>query len=109
MKLFGRTLEGFAKAIVFLVAALLVSSGLCGLSLGLGYNFMSSSNSPWNNFLGVIAICSGFTIVLSVAGIVVVTIIWLISVAFRNSSGKQNQNVQKPFDSDSKGDDKNSR
>ena len=31
MKLFGHELEGFAKALVILVAVFLVSSGLCGL------------------------------------------------------------------------------
>jgi hypothetical protein len=106
MKLFGHTLEGFAKAIVILVAVFLVSTGLCGLSLGLGYNFMSSSNTPWNNFLGVMALCSGFAIVLSVAGIVLVLIIWLISAAVRNSSGKAKDNPQKLFDSDQNGDGK---
>lgn len=109
MKLFGHTLEGFAKAIVILVAFFLVSTGLCGLSLGLGYNFMSTSNTPWNNFLGVIAVCSGFAIVLSAAGIVLVLIAWIVSAAIRGSSGKTKDNVQKLFDSDENGDNKNSQ
>ena len=106
MKLFGHTLEGFAKAIVILVAFFLVSTGLCGLSLGLGYNFMSTSNTPWNNFLGVVAICSGFAIVLNAAGIVLVFIAWIASAVIRGPSGKTKDNVQKLFDSDQNGDGK---
>ena len=33
MKLFGRDLHGFAKAIVILAAVFLVASGMCGLQM----------------------------------------------------------------------------
>jgi hypothetical protein len=112
MKLFGRTLEGFASAIAFLVVVFLVSGGLCGLSLGIGSTnggWYNSSNTAWGSFGVAVGVISGIGLFLSFWTVVIVLIIWLISAVFRTSSGKAKENAQKLFDSDRDGDGENRR
>jgi len=72
MKLFGRELTGYPKALVVLVACLLASTGLCGLQL-------LATHAPGN--LGVRLLQLGMlelaVMGLSAIGIVVVLICWL--------------------------------
>jgi hypothetical protein len=100
MKLFGRTLDGFAKAIVALVSILLVSSGVCGLSLGItSAGGQSSQGSPLNSLFLATGIASGVTLLVSVLGIALVLVAWLINAAIRNSSGPSNASGQPRFES----------
>jgi hypothetical protein len=91
MKFFGQALEGWAKALVILAAIFLVCSGLCGFSLGVANTgLLRGSSGQWGAILGAIAAASGIGIVLSVLGIAIVAIGWLISAAVRNSSRPPN-------------------
>jgi hypothetical protein len=91
MKFFGQTLEGWAVALVILAAIFLVSSGLCGFSLGIANtSVFRGSSGQWGAIIGTIAIASGIGIVLSVLGSVIVAIGWLISAGVRNSSRSPN-------------------
>lgn len=80
----GQKRDGLSRALVILVTVLLVSCGLCGLSIA-GANSIGSFDSP--NSLGQVIIAtgllSGAVIVLSLIGIVVVGIAKGIGVAAR--------------------------
>ncbi len=105
MNLFGNQLKGFAKALVILAAALLLSCGMCGLSLGLGFDFMGTANTRWANFVASIALLSGAAIVFSVMSIVGVLIAWAIRSILRPSK----DGVQELFDADRDSEDKDIR
>lgn len=91
MKFFGQALEGWAVALVILAAIFLVSSGLCGFSLGIANTgALRGSSGQWGAILGTIAIASGIAILLSLLGIVIVAIGWLISAGVRSSSRPPN-------------------
>jgi hypothetical protein len=110
MKFFGQTLKGFAAALVILVAIFLVSCGLCGFSLGVANGgLLNGSRGPLGAVLGVIAIASGIGIVLSVLGVAIVLVAWLISAMVGGRPRPSDDHVQKPFDSDRKEEDKDSR
>src|SRR5579863_7542383 len=86
MNLFGNQLNGFAKALVILAAILLVSCGLCGLSLGLAATGGRGHISElWGQIVVITAVGFGVAIVLSVLGIGIVAIVWAISIAVRSS------------------------
>jgi hypothetical protein len=80
MRLFGYELEGFAKALVILVAVFLVASGLCGLQWAVS---TGSQSSTMLIPLGIVAL---IVILFSGAGIVVVLIAWVIKALFNRSS-----------------------
>jgi len=110
MKLFGRSLEGFAKALVILVAIFLVSGGLCGLSLGIANaGVLNGPSSIWGNLLVAAGLASGAIIVLSLLGIVIVAIVWLISAAVRRSSSPSKDHARPLLDSDKDQENKDSR
>jgi Na+-transporting methylmalonyl-CoA/oxaloacetate decarboxylase gamma subunit len=111
MKLFGRTLEGFAKVLVILIAVLFVSLGLCGLSLGIESKyggFFNTPNTPLANFAGFAGAISGIGVVLSFLGILAVVVAWLISAMIGGASRPSKDHVQKLFDAD-RNDDKDAQ
>jgi hypothetical protein len=81
MKLFRYELEGFAKALVILVAFLLVASGLCGLqwAASMGGSRLDAVFLP----LGIVELIA---ILLSAVGIVLVLIAWGIRAIFGGSA-----------------------
>jgi hypothetical protein len=82
MKLFGRELTGFPRALVVLVACLLVSSGLCGVQL-----LVNSGNSgnpgPILIPLGILELA---VMALSAIGIFVVLLCWLAVIVWNRFS-----------------------
>jgi predicted small integral membrane protein len=89
MKLFGRTLDGFARALVALVAVFVLACVLCGLSLWIQSSNGSptgTSNNTLNNLAVATGLASGAVIILSLLGIAFVALVWLLSAAIRNSS-----------------------
>lgn len=82
MKLFGRELEGFAKALVILVAVFLVASGMCGLQWAIS---MGPQSGAMLIPLGIVELIA---ILLSAAGIVLVLIAWGIRALFNRSADK---------------------
>jgi hypothetical protein len=82
MKLFGRELSGFAKALTILVAILLVSSGLCGLEF-----FASDKRGPAVDVLVIIGAVAGIAVACSAFGIVVTLGLWL-AAALRARFGR---------------------
>lgn len=72
MKLFGRELIGFAKALVILVAILLVSSGLCGLQWLVSMGTQRDSGIVMIP-LGVVELLA---MLVSALGIVLVLLVW---------------------------------
>lgn len=84
MKLFGRDLHGFAKAIVILAAVFLVASGMCGLQMILAN---SSSMSGTGDILIPLGIAELAAMVLSAAGIVLMILAWIARAIYRQFSG----------------------
>ncbi len=109
MKLFGRTLEGFAQALVALVAIFLVSCGLCGLFLGIASaGQQNGQSSPLSGLFAAAGLAFSAVIVVSFLGIAIVGIVWLIITAIRNSSRPQHD-LQKTRSLDPDAEDKLSR
>jgi hypothetical protein len=81
MKLFGYELEGFAKALVILVAVFLVASGLCGLQWA-----ASRGGSRLDAVFLPLGIVELIAILLSAVGIVLVLIAWGIRALFDRSA-----------------------
>ena len=90
MKLFGREVEGFPKALVVLAAVLLVSSGLCGLqwAISMGSQRDASGLIP----LGILELVAIFV---SAAGIVVVLLLWAVSAVYARFGKTPKNEVQK--------------
>jgi len=93
VKLFGREVEGFPKALVVLAAVLLVSSGLCGLqwAISMGSQRDASGLIP----LGILELVAIFV---SAAGIVVVLLLWAVSAVYARFGKTPKNEVQKLFD-----------
>jgi hypothetical protein len=104
VKLFGRELVGFPKAIVVLVAVLLVASGLCGLSGAIearhGWSWFGPGlpKTTLANVLIVIDLASFVGILLSGAGLVFVLIAWPTNVVYRIIAKPQKDRVQRLLD-----------
>lgn len=99
VKLFGRELEGYAKVLVVLAAVLLVSSGLCGITVALEgkggwYNL---PNSAWGNFLAFAGLAEMAAMVISGPGIVVVAVALLASRVYERFAKPPKDGVQKLF------------
>ena len=91
MKLFGRELEGFAKALVILVAVFLVSSGLCGLQW-----FISTGGGRYFGAIFVpVGILELIAMLGSLAGIVLVLIAWGLRALFMRVPGESTSGAQK--------------
>jgi hypothetical protein len=106
MKLFGRTLEGFAQALVALVAIFLVSCGLCGIFLGIANaGQQNGPSSPLSGLFAAAGLAFGAVIVVSLLGIAIVGVVWLITATIRNSSRPQH-NPQKTRSIDPDAEDK---
>ena len=83
MKLFGHELEGFAKALVVLVAVFLVSSGLCGLQW-----FISTGGGRYFGAISVpLGILELIAMLGSLAGMVLVLIAWGLRALFLRVPG----------------------
>lgn len=89
MKLFGRELTGFPKALAVLAAVLLVSTGLCGMQLIIANGTKSSAS-----ILMPLGIAELAAILLSALGIMVVLIAWLVSALYHRVG------TRRPDDSD---------
>jgi len=96
MKLFGHEITGLPKALVFLAAVLLVSSGLCGLQLLISNSNNASGGWPLFILFGLIELTA---IVVSAVGIVVVLVLWTGSALYRRIARPEVDNPQSPFDS----------
>jgi hypothetical protein len=72
MKIFGRELVGFAKALVVLIAVLLVAAGMCGLQLAIGNGSSGNSDAVFEP-LGILELIA---MLVSAVGIVVVLLAW---------------------------------
>jgi hypothetical protein len=84
MKLFGRELEGSAKALVVLAATLLVSLGICGV------NSVVETKNGWDSFhpglpdtfvgntLGFLDFVCFFASWIAALGILIVSILWML-------------------------------
>jgi hypothetical protein len=104
VKLLGRKLEGFLKALVVLAALLLVASGLCGLSGSIearhGWFIFGQSHVPNNAFgntLNTIDLVSLLGIVFSVIGIAFVLIAWPISTIYRLVTKPEKDQIESLF------------
>jgi len=101
MKLFGRELEGFAKALVVFVAMLLVTSGLCGMTNLLEAKYggwYSLPNAFWGNFLGFAGIIVGLLIMASAIGIAFTLVAWPIAVLYRRITNSGKNRARNPID-----------
>ncbi|MFZ1085932.1 MAG: hypothetical protein WAN35_13285 [Terracidiphilus sp.] len=104
MKLFGRKLEGFLRALVVLAAVLLVASGLCGLSSSIearhGWTIFGQAHVPntvFGNTLNTIDLVSLLGIVISVIGIAFVLVAWPISFIYRLVTKPEKDRVESLF------------
>jgi hypothetical protein len=110
MKLFGRELVGFPKALAVLVAVLLVASGLCGLSQTIearnGWSMFGPGmpNTLFGDALSISNLVSAAAIAISISGIVLVLIGWPVSFLYRLIAKPSKDRVQRLFD-DSKEED----
>ena len=93
MKLFGRTIEGYAKALVVLVAVLSLSTGLCAVtnSVAARDHGWWNMSGAWGNFLAVASLTEAAVLVLSALGTVLVLIVWPIHAAMRRARGHRNE------------------
>jgi hypothetical protein len=97
MKLFGRELEGYPRTLVVLAAVLLVASGLCGVQWH--FSMGSQQGSAILIPLGVLELIA---MLLSVAGIVIVLVLWAASALYARFAKPPKDNVQRLFDSPNK-------
>jgi len=104
MKLFGRKLEVFLKALVLLAAALLVASGLCGLSGSIearhGWFSLGSKpipNTALGNTLSAVDLVSLVGIVISGFGVAFVLMAWPISLVYRLVTKPEKDQVESLF------------
>jgi hypothetical protein len=81
MRLFGREFEGSAKALVILVAVLLVSAGMCGLQLTIANEIYNSSGAfgPIMMLLGILELIA---MLVSLIGIAIVLVSLLVTRLF---------------------------
>ena len=92
MKFFGRELEGYPRTLAVLAAVLLIASGLCGVQwLSIG-----SQQSP--DILISLGILELIAMLLSVAGIVIVLVLWTASALYARFIEPPKDSVQRLFD-----------
>ena len=93
MKFFGRKFVGYPRTLAVLAAVLLVASGLCGVQwLSIGSQRSSDILIP----LGVLELIA---MLLSVAGIVIVLVLWAASTSYARFVKPPKDSVQRLFDS----------
>lgn len=105
MKLFKRELHGFPKALVILVAVLLVSTGLCGFQLVVangGLVIGNSNNGGLEGILFPLGVVELIAMLLSAGGIVLVLALWLVSALIgrlaRPSGDEEQRLSERPGD-----------
>jgi len=100
MKLFGRELEGFPKALVVLASVLLVSTGLCALTnfYGSAHGFWASTSPIWSTIVGIGAVIVGILILTSAAGVIVVLISWPLDILYRRIAKPDKHRQRSIFD-----------
>lgn len=89
MKPSGRKWSGFAKTLFFLVALLLVATGLCGVTNSLTAKYGSLFHyppTPLRNFLSWSGLIEMWTMVFASIAIVLVSIAWLVTAVYRSIS-----------------------
>lgn len=94
MRLFGREVSGFAKALVILAAVFLVASGMCGMQM------VFANGGFRGDFLLPMGILELIAMLVSAAGIVLVLIVWFIQSLYDNHSSNRESGLQKLMDSD---------
>lgn len=90
MRLFGREIEGYPKALVVLAAIFLVATGLCGVQTAV-YGRSPDLVQLIFIFSGLLEIGAGF---LSLAGIVTVLIAWPIAHVYQSRDSAQRDTLQ---------------
>ena len=100
MKLFGREIEGYGKALLVLAAIFLVSSGLCGVTVSMEGKggFLNLPNNAWGQFLGIAGLVEFGAMIISGGGIVLVAIAWMVTVVYGLTAKPPKDRVQKLFD-----------
>ena len=94
MKLFGREVEGIPAALVVLVAILLLSSGLCGVTGSIeqshGWVWMDPGppNTPLGNTVGFLTTVGFVGVIGSGLGIGLLLLIWSIMAINDRLSGR---------------------
>lgn len=89
MKPSRRNWSGFAKTLFFLVALLLVATGLCGVTNALTAKYGSLFHyppTPLRNFLSWSGLIEMWTMVFALLAIVLVSIAWLVAAVYRSIS-----------------------
>ena len=115
MRLFGREAHGIPAALVVLVAVLLLSSGLCGVtgsieqSHGWGWMDPRPPNTLLGNALGFFSSVGFFGVAGSGLGIALLLLVWPV-IAINNwmsggSGGSDEDGLQRLFESKSGQDD----
>ena len=96
MRLFGREIEGPAKALVILVAVLLVSAGMCGLQLTMADKIYNSSGAfgPFMVLLGIVELIA---MLVSLAGIAAVLLNLLVTRLFNREPGSSSSGRGRVF------------
>jgi hypothetical protein len=103
MKFFGRELEGFPKALVLLIAILLVSSGLCGITGEIeaknGWSLFGRGlpNTALGSVLSISDFLSAAAIALSAVGIAFVLVAWPIGVLYARITHSEKDRVLRLF------------
>lgn len=85
MRLFGREFEGPAKALVILVAVLLVSAGMCGLQLTIS-NEIYNSSGAFGSIMMLLGILELIAMFVSLIGIAIVLVNLLVTRLFGEPS-----------------------
>jgi hypothetical protein len=97
VKIFGREVKGHAKRLVIFVAILLVTSGLCGITMVLqgDHGWMGSEpRNPWEYFLVYLGFIEYFVSLICIGGIILTCVAWIIGsirefVKSRNADKKE--------------------
>lgn len=115
MKLFGRELHGIPKALVVLVAILLIASGLCGITTSIEshnhwYWFGTGlPNTPLGNTLGVVDLVAYGAFMISGLLTAVLLAIWPFLILMNWLNGRFGKEPEKSawlsFDKDDDGPD----
>lgn len=92
MKLFGRKLEGYPRALAVLVAVLLIASGLCGVQ------WLSIGSQRGSDILIPLGVLELIAMLLSATGIVIVLVLWAASALYARFAKPPKDSVQRLFD-----------
>jgi hypothetical protein len=98
MRLFGREIDSYPKALVALVAVFLASSGLCGVQWAIAGSLRGRGIGPLAPFIIFLGVVELAAMALSAIGILVLLMIWPISIMYNRFAKPPNDRVQRLFD-----------